>query len=146
MCIRDSPTRIEEMLEKSTKELDEKIKSIGEATLIDLGIHGVHPAIVKLIGRLQYRYSFGQNALKHSVEVAILSGLLAAEVGEDVTLARKAGLLHDIGKALDFEMEGTHVQLGAEIDVYKRQDYTKNGLIISIFMLRLIRIKSLLQS
>lgn len=112
---RIHPTRIEEMLEKSTKELDEKIKSIGEATLIDLGIHGVHPAIVKLIGRLQYRYSFGQNALKHSVEVAILSGLLAAEVGEDVALARKAGLLHDIGKALDFEMEGTHVQLGAEI-------------------------------
>ena len=112
---RIHPARIEEMVNKSSKELNEQIAQVGENTLIDLEIRGVHPEISKLIGRLQYRTSFGQNALKHSIEVAILTGLLAAEVGEDVELARRAGLLHDIGKAVDYEMQGTHVQIGAEI-------------------------------
>ncbi|MDO5101005.1 MAG: ribonuclease Y [Eubacteriales bacterium] len=112
---RIHPARIEEMVEKARKEVDAVIREAGENAEMDAGVHGLHQELVKLVGRLKYRSSYGQNALKHSVEVAVLSGLIAQEVGVDARMARRAGLLHDIGKAIDHEMEGTHVQLGADI-------------------------------
>jgi ribonuclease Y len=105
---------VEDMVEKARKEVELRIKKEGERVVLDVGIHNVHPELVKLLGKLQFRTSYGQNVLNHSLEVAYLSGLLAAEMGEDVSLARRAGLLHDIGKALDHEMEGSHIQLGVE--------------------------------
>ncbi|MBQ6817977.1 MAG: ribonuclease Y [Clostridia bacterium] len=111
---RIHPARIEDMVEKARKEVEQKIKKEGERAVLDVGAHNVHPELVKLLGKLQFRTSYGQNVLNHSLEVAYLSGLLAAEMGEDVSLARRAGLLHDIGKALDHEMEGSHIQLGVE--------------------------------
>ncbi len=112
---RIHPARIEETVEKARKEVDAIIKKEGEKVVLEVGVNGIHPELVKLLGKLHYRTSYGQNVLVHSVEVALLAGALASELGIDVTIAKRAGLLHDIGKALDHEMEGTHIQLGVEV-------------------------------
>ena len=112
---RIHPARSEEMVEKAQKEVENNMREEGEAACLEVGIHGIHPELVKLLGKMKFRTSYGQNALKHSIEVAQLSGLLASELGVDVRLAKRAGLLHDIGKSVDHDMEGTHVQLGADL-------------------------------
>ena len=112
---RIHPARIEEMVEKAQKEVETQIREEGESAAVDVGVHGIHPELIRLLGRMKFRSSYGQNALKHSIEVAQLSGLLAGEIGADVRIAKRAGLLHDIGKSIDHEVEGSHIQIGVDL-------------------------------
>ncbi len=112
---RIHPARIEEMVEKAQKDVETMIREEGEAAALEVGVHGIHPELIRLLGRMKFRTSYGQNALKHSIEVAQLSGLLASEIGLDVRVAKRAGLLHDIGKSIDHDMEGSHIQIGADL-------------------------------
>ncbi|HPS34900.1 MAG TPA: ribonuclease Y, partial [Oscillospiraceae bacterium] len=124
---RIHPARIEEIVEKTRNEVEATIKEAGERAALSVGIHGINPDLVKVLGRLRYRTSYGQNALEHSTEVAFIAGLMAAEIGVDPVMARRAGLLHDIGKAIDHETEGSHVTIGAEL----ARKYRENEIVIN---------------
>jgi ribonuclease Y len=124
---RIHPARIEEMVEKAQKEVEIMMREEGEAAALEIGVHGIHPELIRLLGKMKFRTSYGQNALKHSIEVAHLSGLLAGEIGADVRMAKRAGLLHDIGKSVDHEMEGSHIQIG--VDLCKK--YKESAIVIN---------------
>ena len=124
---RIQPTRIEEMVNKARKEVETMIREEGEAATLEVGVHGIHPELVKLLGKMKFRTSYGQNVLNHSIEVSNLARIMAEELGLDAKLARRAGLLHDIGKALDHDMEGTHVEIGVEI----LKKFKENPLVIN---------------
>lgn len=124
---RIHPARIEEMVEKARKEVEVMIREEGEAATLEVGVHGIHPELIRLLGKMKFRTSYGQNALRHSIEVAHLSGLLAGEMGADVRMAKRAGLLHDIGKSVDHDMEGSHIQLG--VDLCRK--YKESALVIN---------------
>ena len=124
---RIHPARIEEMVEKAQREVEVMIREEGEAATLEVGVHGIHPELIRLLGKMKFRTSYGQNALKHSIEVAHLAGLLAGEIGVDIRMAKRAGLLHDIGKSVDQEMEGSHIQIGVELC----RKYKESGIIIN---------------